>query len=165
VVPISGFHSPTERECLRVLLRGSRPTVWCPARGLGPYALSPGHLRAVAEGCLVVLTPFARSAQRATARSARLRNLLVVSAAHTVLVIHAASGGSVERCCKEALAWGRRVLVLDSPHNRGLLALGAEPVDTACLRTARLAPAAYFAPFAPPSLDGATARGYVEGPI
>ena len=31
---ISGFHSPVEKECLRILLRGSQPIIICPARSL-----------------------------------------------------------------------------------------------------------------------------------
>ena len=29
---ISGFHSPVEKECLQILLRGTQPIVICPAR-------------------------------------------------------------------------------------------------------------------------------------
>jgi len=31
---ISGFHSPIEKECLRILLRGKQPIIICPARSL-----------------------------------------------------------------------------------------------------------------------------------
>ena len=31
---IGGFLSPMEKECLRLLLRGRRPVVVCPARGI-----------------------------------------------------------------------------------------------------------------------------------
>ena len=31
---ISGFHSPVEKECLRILLRGSQPIIICPTRSL-----------------------------------------------------------------------------------------------------------------------------------
>ena len=30
---VSGFHSPVEKECLRILLRGEPPIIICPARG------------------------------------------------------------------------------------------------------------------------------------
>ena len=33
VTVISGFHSPLEQECLRILLRSPHPVVWCLARG------------------------------------------------------------------------------------------------------------------------------------
>jgi len=31
---ISGFHSPIEKECLQILLRGRQPIIICPARSL-----------------------------------------------------------------------------------------------------------------------------------
>ncbi len=31
---IGGFHSPMEKECLRLLLRGQQPVVVCPARNI-----------------------------------------------------------------------------------------------------------------------------------
>jgi predicted Rossmann fold nucleotide-binding protein DprA/Smf involved in DNA uptake len=34
VTVISGFHSPIEKECLRILLRGKQPLIICPARSL-----------------------------------------------------------------------------------------------------------------------------------
>src|SRR2546427_2612678 len=40
VTVISGFHSPMERECLRILLRSPYPVIICPARGL-PRRIEP----------------------------------------------------------------------------------------------------------------------------
>src|SRR5438105_10760417 len=34
VTVIGGFHSPMEKECLSVLLRGTQPVIVCPARGI-----------------------------------------------------------------------------------------------------------------------------------
>ena len=34
VLVISGFHSPMEQECLRILLRSPHPAIWCFARGM-----------------------------------------------------------------------------------------------------------------------------------
>jgi len=31
---ISGFHTPVEKECLRILLRGAQPLIICPARSI-----------------------------------------------------------------------------------------------------------------------------------
>ena len=31
---IGGFHTPMDRECLRLLMRGTQPVVVCPARGI-----------------------------------------------------------------------------------------------------------------------------------
>ena len=40
VTVIGGFHSPMERECLRILLRSPHPVIICPARSL-PKRLAP----------------------------------------------------------------------------------------------------------------------------
>jgi len=34
VTVIGGFHSPIERECLTILLRGKQPVIVCPARSI-----------------------------------------------------------------------------------------------------------------------------------
>ena len=34
ILVISGFHSPMEQECLRILLRSPHPVIWCLARGM-----------------------------------------------------------------------------------------------------------------------------------
>jgi hypothetical protein len=36
---ISGFHTPVEKECLRIFLRGPQRIVICPARGMDPFLL------------------------------------------------------------------------------------------------------------------------------
>jgi hypothetical protein len=37
---ISGFYSPVEKECFRILLHGSQPIIICPARAL-PKRVTP----------------------------------------------------------------------------------------------------------------------------
>src|SRR3990172_6162894 len=34
ITVISGFHSPMERECLNILLKGKQPVIVCPARSI-----------------------------------------------------------------------------------------------------------------------------------
>jgi len=64
VTVIGGFHSPMERECLRILLQSPHPVLWCPARGL-PRRLAPESRRALGEdGCWSCR----RLASRCTAR-------------------------------------------------------------------------------------------------
>src|SRR5690348_12573481 len=58
VTVAGGFHAPMERECLHLLLRGTQPIVVCPAR----------EWRApLAEGRLLLLSPFGEGSRRATA--------------------------------------------------------------------------------------------------
>src|SRR5207247_11357596 len=55
---ISGFHSPVEKECLQILLRGSQPIIICPARAL-PQRLPPEWKTPLAYGRLLRLSAFA----------------------------------------------------------------------------------------------------------
>src|SRR2546426_4549570 len=58
VTVIGGFHSPMERECLRILLQSPHPGIVCPARGM-PTRLPPEFRRPLAEGRLLLLSPVA----------------------------------------------------------------------------------------------------------
>ena len=50
---IGGYHSPVEKECLRVLLRGSQPIILCPARSIENMRLKPAWKGGLAEGAFV----------------------------------------------------------------------------------------------------------------
>ena len=71
---IGGFHSPVEKECLRVLLRGEQPIIICPARGLENMRLKPEWKRALSENRLLILSIFAGKFRRSTVELARQRN-------------------------------------------------------------------------------------------
>jgi predicted Rossmann fold nucleotide-binding protein DprA/Smf involved in DNA uptake len=125
---VGGFHTPMERDCLDILLRGGQPVVVCPARGLERMRLSGAQRAAVREGRLLLVSPFGASVRRPTAETAAQRNRLVVALAGAVFVAHAAAGSKTEAMCRDALAWGKPVFTLDSPDNAHLRALGATPV-------------------------------------
>ncbi len=134
VTVISGFHSPMEKECLTLLLRGTQPVVVCPARST-PVRL-PGEWRApLAEGRLLVLSPFDPKDRRPTAELALRRNEFVAALADTLFVAHAEKGSATEQLARRALRWGKNVLTLDSPDNAALIASGAEPVMPGSLVT------------------------------
>ena len=50
-----GFHSPVEKECLRILLRGDAPVILCPARGLLQRLPAPWAI-AVTGGRMLILS-------------------------------------------------------------------------------------------------------------
>jgi hypothetical protein len=54
VVVIGGFHSPMERQCLDILLRGNQPVVFCAAKGLSGLRLGGDARRAVRENRLAI---------------------------------------------------------------------------------------------------------------
>ena len=127
VMVISGFHSPMEQECLRILLRSPHPVIWCLARGLLTRIPSkPVDCRAaVSEGRLLIVSPFNDSIRHVTAKTAMLRNRHVADLASAVVVAHAATGSKMEVLSREFLAAGKPVYTFDHPGNSSLLAAGA----------------------------------------
>jgi hypothetical protein len=53
ITVISGFHSPIEKECLTLLLRGTQPIIICPARSLQGMRIPTTWDTPLAEGRLL----------------------------------------------------------------------------------------------------------------
>lgn len=130
VLVISGFHSPMEQECLRILLRSPHPVIWCLARGMyRRLPTAPVDCRpAVDDGRLVIVSPFPNEVRHVTAKTATIRNRMVVDMANAVIVAHATSGGKMELLCREVLAAGKPLYTFDDPANIHLMESGAKPV-------------------------------------
>src|SRR3989441_1245322 len=128
VTVISGFHSPMEKECLTLLLRGTQPVIVCPARSIEAMRLPADWKVALMQDRLLLLSPFEAKLRRATTGRARTRNEFVAALADALLVAHATPDGKTERFCRDVLAWGKPLLTLESSENAGLLALGARPI-------------------------------------
>ncbi len=130
ITVISGFHSPMEQECLRILLRSPHPVIWCLARGLlQRIPAKPVDCRpAVAKGRLLIVSPFKDNVRRVTAENAVIRNRLVADLAAAVLVPHAAPGSKIEALALELLAAGKPLYTFDHPANAGILGQGAQNV-------------------------------------
>jgi hypothetical protein len=126
---VSGFQSPTEQECLEILLRGERPVIVCPARSVQGMRIPAAWKPAIAADRMLITSPFEKSARRATAATAEERNHFVVSLADAVFIPHAAPGGSLERLCQTIPATGKPLWTLDDPANAALIALGARPIS------------------------------------
>ena len=125
---IGGFQTPMERECLRLLLRGSQPLVVCPARGIDNMRIPRDWRSAFDEGRLLVLSPFPATARRPTAELAAQRNDLVADLAQRVFIAHAAPGSKTEAFAHKLTDTGKPLLTLDSPANEELLGMGAQVV-------------------------------------
>jgi len=105
VTIISGFHSPVEKDFLRILLRGNQPIIYCIARALNGMRI-PKELRpAIEAGRFLILSPFETSPRRQSITSARCRNNLVSALADEALIVHAEPGGEVERIQKLLNRW------------------------------------------------------------
>jgi predicted Rossmann fold nucleotide-binding protein DprA/Smf involved in DNA uptake len=124
---VGGFHSPMEKDCLDLLLRGTQPVVICPPRSLDRMRLPRTWRAGIDDQRVLVVSPFAGVHRRATAAKAQERNRLVAALATEVMVPHASPGGQVDRLCRELLAGGGTVWTLDLPENAVTTQAGARP--------------------------------------
>jgi hypothetical protein len=129
LVTISGFHTPVERDVLRILLRQHASVVYCLARGIGGFRRSRAVREAETAGRLRIVSPFAEDQRYTTAASADVRNRYIVDRCERVLIAHASPSGKTENLAKAVIASGKQLLTLRSPHNANLRALGAVELD------------------------------------
>ena len=105
---IGGFHSPVEKECLRILLRGSQPIIICPARTL-PQRIPPEWRQPLADGRLLVLSVFRAAEKRITAELATRRNEFVADLADDLWFAHITPGGQMDKLAQRARAAAKMV--------------------------------------------------------
>jgi predicted Rossmann fold nucleotide-binding protein DprA/Smf involved in DNA uptake len=109
---ISGFHSPVEQECLRILLRGTPPIILCPARAL-PQRIPAEWQTPLAEGRLLILSGFTAAEKRVTTELAARRNALVAALADEVCFAHITPGGQSDRLTHGLASWRVPFLTLE----------------------------------------------------
>ncbi|MEB3290695.1 MAG: DNA-processing protein DprA [Leptolyngbya sp.] len=122
---ISGFHSPMEKECLLLLMRGTQPMIHCPARSLEDMRLSPQRKVAIKAGRLLLLSPFSAKQKRATTTQAEVRNRVVGVIASSVFIAYAAPGSKTEAFAQNLVAQGKPILTFESSNTHNLVMLGA----------------------------------------
>lgn len=125
---IGGFHSPMEKECLRLLLRGTQPIIVCPPRAIDRMRIPPEWKQPLDDNRLLVLSPFEPKSRRATAEKAHLRNLFVAALADQILVVHAGAGSKTESLVHEFTSWGKAIWTIPCTENENLLASGLRPL-------------------------------------
>ncbi|MBI4641980.1 MAG: DNA-processing protein DprA [Candidatus Tectomicrobia bacterium] len=128
VTILGGFHSPMERECLTVLLRGTQPIILCSARSIVGMQIRAEYRKPLIEGRLLFLSPFVEKQRRATVHMALYRNQFVAALADQIFVAYAEPLSKTERFCREILAWRKPLYTLESNANTNLITLGAELV-------------------------------------
>jgi len=110
VTVISGFHSPIEKECLSILLRGKQSIIVCPARATVAMRI-PSECRAAFDaGRVLFLSPFTKQPKRVTKDSALRRNEVVAALADAFYIAHVSPGGQTERISEMLKRWGVPVL-------------------------------------------------------
>src|SRR5262249_53067332 len=121
---IGGFHTPMEKECLEVLLRGPQPVVICPARNIERLRLPMSWRKPYDEGRLLVLSPFVARQRRPTTELAEYRNRFVATLATNIFVAYAGPGSKTAQFSIELVAQNRRAYTLDLPENAHLVQCG-----------------------------------------
>ena len=110
ITVISGFHSPIEKECLRILLRGKQPIIICPARAIEAMRMPTECRAAFDAGRMLFLSPFTKKPTRVTKASAFVRNKLVAALAGEAYLAHISPGGQTERIAHMLRQWQVPVL-------------------------------------------------------
>lgn len=108
---VSGFHSPVEKECLHILLRGSQPIIICPARAL-PQRVPPDWKKPLTAGRLLILSAFTATAKRITAELAARRNEFVAALAGEVYVPHASPDGQLQSLLQTIQRWADKPFII-----------------------------------------------------
>ena len=127
---ISGFHSPMERECLTILLRGAQPVIICPARSINNMRINKEYKKHLKDGRLLFLSPFDENQRRISAKRSHYRNLFVAAMSSVIFVTHAGPDSKTEAFCKEILSWQKPIYTFESDYNKNLIKMGARPVNT-----------------------------------
>jgi predicted Rossmann fold nucleotide-binding protein DprA/Smf involved in DNA uptake len=126
---VSGFHSPIEKDCLPILLRGPDPIIIVQAHRLSTSRLPMEWQKAIEAKRLLLLSPFGERAKRVTAELAAERNRLVAAISDEVLVPFAAPGSKTEALALDLLASGKPVYTF-SDRASPLLDAGARLVTS-----------------------------------
>lgn len=125
IAVVSGFHSPIEKDCLDLLLRGSQPVAICPARGIENIRIPKIWQKALTENRLLIISPFDPKHRRATTKLAEQRNEFVASLAAKIFVAHANEGGRTERLSVELMALGKPIYTFNNKESSCLIQSGA----------------------------------------
>ncbi len=130
ITVISGFHSPIERECLNILLRGKPSVVICPARSIENMRIKPEYKRPLEEGRLLFLSPFDVQQNRISSGQADKHNQFAAAISEELFVPYAEPDSKTETLCKKWIEQGKTVRTFDNEYTKNLFKLGAKPTST-----------------------------------
>ena len=126
---IGGFHSPIEKDCLELLLKGTQPIILCPARSIENMLVKKLFRQPLDEGRILFLSPFEKKIKRQTGQTSQLRNQFVAMLANTAFVAHAEADGKLAEISNEILSWNKPLYTFESDYNKPLIEMGAISVN------------------------------------
>ncbi len=109
---ISGFHSPIEKECLRIFLRSPQHVIICPARSLEKMRIPSEWKRPLDENRMLILSAFDGKVHRPTTQLAQERNDFVATLADEILISYATPGSKTEAFVAHWKESGKKILTL-----------------------------------------------------
>jgi predicted Rossmann fold nucleotide-binding protein DprA/Smf involved in DNA uptake len=135
---ISGFHTPIEQDCLKILLCGTQPIIHCPARSLHKMRLSTEQKQAMVENRLLLISPFSAIYPRVTAELAEKRNEMIAAIAQTIFIAYASPNSKTLAFAQRLIAAGKSVVTFDSSINpllqaQGIAGLSMDAIVRRCL--------------------------------
>ncbi|MFO7937987.1 MAG: hypothetical protein R6V06_10350 [Kiritimatiellia bacterium] len=95
VTIISGFHSPVEKECFKLLLAGKANIILCPAREIEHLRILKEWQLAIYYGRMLIISPFKE--KRADKQSTFQRNELVAQLADELYVPYVSPDSDLNR--------------------------------------------------------------------
>lgn len=90
---ISGFHSPVEQECLRLLLQGQANIVYFPAREIEHLRIRREWRPALDQGRMLILTLASFKTRHMSAAETQKRNDTIASLADDLYIPYTTAGG------------------------------------------------------------------------
>jgi predicted Rossmann fold nucleotide-binding protein DprA/Smf involved in DNA uptake len=127
ITVIGGFHSPMERECLNILLKGKQQIIFCLARNIEGMRVKPEYKKPLEEGRLLILSPFTEKAKRISSDRALERNRFIAAIGDSIFIPYAAPNSKTEELCKELVAWNKPLYTLPSETSSNLIEMGVKP--------------------------------------
>jgi predicted Rossmann fold nucleotide-binding protein DprA/Smf involved in DNA uptake len=128
VAVVSGFHSPIEKDCLDILLKGDQPVVVCPARTISRMRIPSVWKKPIDQGRLLILSPFEEKHKRPTVSTAQQRNHLVAMLGRSFLIPYANSGSKTEQLGREIIHSGKRVFSFKA-ESSAIIQSGAKTIE------------------------------------
>jgi len=130
VTVVGSFHTPIERELLKIFLRGKQHIIICPARSIEGWRMPKEYAKPIKDGRLLILSCIDSKHKRITAETSRIRNEFVATLADKILIVHASKGSKTETLCEYLIGQGHSIHTFQSPYNKHLLEAGAKIFKT-----------------------------------
>ncbi|MDO9543345.1 MAG: DNA-binding protein [Kiritimatiellia bacterium] len=134
---IGGFHSPVEKEVLKIMLRSTAQVCIVLARGQ-PKRIPSEFRKPIDDGRMILASPFDGRTKRATAETALERNKIIATQADKIFVAYAAPGSKTETLCRTIFKWNQPCFTFQHEANENLLSLGFIAIDGNVMSNSRV---------------------------